>query len=239
MTTTILIVDDEPRYLRLMEANLITEGYRVLQATNGQEAVDVVVEKHPDLVFLDIMMPVLDGFGALERIREFSNVPVIMVTARGSENDRVRGLDLGADDYIVKPFSATEVLARARAVLRRAQVSGGDFQQSIFTHGNLRIDFARAEVYRGDKMIFLSATEYRLLLQFAHNLGSVLTSEQLLMDVWGPEYRDDKEILWVSISRLRQKLEDDPRKSSTHRNSVWPGIYDAAAINFSGCQRQI
>ena len=211
MTTTILIVDDEPRYLRLMEANLITEGYRVLQATNGQEAVDVVVEKHPDLVFLDIMMPVLDGFGALERIREFSNVPVIMVTARGSENDRVRGLDLGADDYIVKPFSATEVLARARAVLRRAQVSGGDFQQSIFTHGNLRIDFARAEVYRGDKMIFLSATEYRLLLQFAHNLGSVLTSEQLLMDVWGPEYRDDKEILWVSISRLRQKLEDDPK----------------------------
>jgi DNA-binding response OmpR family regulator len=206
-----LIVDDEPRYLRLMEANLITEGYRVLQATNGQEAVDVVVEKHPDLVFLDIMMPVLDGFGALERIREFSNIPVIMVTARGSENDRVRGLDLGADDYIVKPFSATEVLARARAVLRRAQVSGGDFQQSIFTHGNLRIDFARAEVYRGDKMIFLSATEYRLLLQFAHNLGSVLTSEQLLMDVWGPEYRDDKEILWVSISRLRQKLEDDPK----------------------------
>lgn len=211
MTTSILIVDDEPRYLRLMEANLITEGYRVMQATNGQEAVDVVVEKHPDLVFLDIMMPVLDGFGALERIREFSNVPVIMVTARGSENDRVRGLDLGADDYIVKPFSATEVLARARAVLRRAQVSGGDFQQSIFTHGNLRIDFARAEVYRGDKMIFLSATEYRLLLQFAHNLGSVLTSEQLLMDVWGPEYRDDKEILWVSISRLRQKLEDDPK----------------------------
>jgi two-component system KDP operon response regulator KdpE len=211
MTTSILIVDDEPRYLRLMEANLITEGYRVLQATNGQEAVDVVVEKHPDLVFLDIMMPVLDGFGALERIREFSNVPIIMVTARGSENDRVRGLDLGADDYIVKPFSATEVLARARAVLRRAQVSGGDFQQSIFTHGNLRIDFARAEVYRGDKMIFLSATEYRLLLQFAHNLGSVLTSEQLLMDVWGPEYRDDKEILWVSISRLRQKLEDDPK----------------------------
>jgi len=211
MTTSILIVDDEPRYLRLMEANLITEGYRVLQATNGQEAVDVVVEKHPDLVFLDIMMPVLDGFGALERIREFSNVPIIMVTARGSENDRVRGLDLGADDYIVKPFSATEVLARARAVLRRAQVSGGDFQQSIFTHGNLRIDFARAEVYRGDKMIFLSATEYRLLLQFAHNLGSVLTSEQLLMDVWGPEYRDDKEILWVSISRLRQKLEDEPK----------------------------
>jgi len=211
MSTSILIVDDEPRYLRLMEANLVTEGYKVLKATNGQEAVDAVVDKNPDLVFLDIMMPVLDGFSALERIREFSQVPIIVVTARGSESDRVRGLDLGADDYIVKPFSATELLARARAVLRRAQTSTGAYQQSIFTHRNLRIDFARAEVFKGDKMIFLSATEYRLLLQFAHNIGSVLTSEQLLVDVWGPEYREDKEILWVSISRLRQKLEDDPK----------------------------
>jgi len=211
MSTCILIVDDEPRYLRLMEANLVTEGFNVVKATNGQEAVNMVVEKRPDLVLLDIMMPVLDGFGACERIREFSNVPIIVVTARGSENDRVRGLDLGADDYIVKPFSATELLARVRAVLRRAQTSGGAFQQAIFNHGNLRIDFARAEVFKGDKVVFLSATEYRLLLQFAHNIGSVLTSEQLLMDVWGPEYRDDKEILWVSISRLRQKLESDPK----------------------------
>lgn len=211
MSPCILIVDDEPRYLRLMQANLVTEGYQVIEATNGQQAVDMVAEKHPDLVFLDVMMPVLDGFTALERIREFSNVPIIIVTARGNEQDRVRGLDLGADDYIVKPFSATEVLARARAVLRRAQSSGSLFQQSIFTHGNLRIDFARAEVFKGDKMIFLSATEYRLLLQFAHNIGSVLTSEQLLTDVWGPEYRDDKEILWVNISRLRQKLETDPK----------------------------
>jgi DNA-binding response OmpR family regulator len=211
MSTSILIVDDEPRYLRLMEANLITDGYQVYKGSNGQEAVDIVAEHHPDLVLLDLMMPVLDGFGACERIREFSNVPIIVVTARGSENDRVRGLDLGADDYIVKPFSATELLARVRAVLRRAQTSGGTFQQSIFTHGNLRIDFARAEVFKGDKVIFLSATEYRLLLQFAHNIGAVLTSEQLLMDVWGAEYRDDKEILWVSISRLRQKLESDPK----------------------------
>src|SRR5512135_1703085 len=211
MSTCILIVDDEPRYLRLMEANLITEGYQVIKASNGQEAVDSVVEKHPDLVFLDIMMPVLDGFAACERIREFSNVPIIMVTARGSEGDRVRGLDLGADDYIVKPFSATELLARARAVLRRAQSSGSAFQQSVFTHGNLRIDFARAEVFKDDKIVYLSATEYRLLLQFAHNIGAVLTSEQLLTDVWGAEYRDDKEILWVSISRLRQKLEADAK----------------------------
>jgi DNA-binding response OmpR family regulator len=195
----------------LMEANLGSEGFQVLKATNGQEAVEVVAEQHPDLVLLDIMMPVLDGFGACERIREFSNVPIIVVTAKGEERDRVKGLDLGADDYIVKPFSATELLARVRSVLRRATNSGNVFQQTVFNHGNLRIDFARAEVFREDRMIFLSATEYRLLLQMARNLGRVLPSEQLLADVWGPEYRDDKEILWVSISRLRQKLEDDPR----------------------------
>ncbi|MCI0519797.1 MAG: response regulator transcription factor [Chloroflexi bacterium] len=215
MSARILIVDDEPRYLRLIEANLASDGYQVLKATNGQEAVDKVATFKPDLVLLDIMMPVLDGFQACERIREFSAVPIIIVTARGEENARVRGLDLGADDYIVKPFSATEVLARVRAVLRRAKVSGGDSQQAVFTHGSLKIDLARAEVFRHEKIVFLSATEYRLLLQFAHNLGQVLTSEQLLTDVWGGEYKDDKEILWVSISRLRQKLEDDP-KNPTH-----------------------
>jgi DNA-binding response OmpR family regulator len=211
MSARILVVDDEPRYVRLMEANLISEGYYVIKATNGQEAVELVADQHPDLVLLDIMMPILDGFEACERIREFSSVPIIVVTAKGEERDRVRGLDLGADDYIVKPFSATELLARVRSVLRRTQNSGSVFQQSVFTHGNLRIDFARAEVFKDEKMVFLSATEYRLLLQMARNLGRVLPSEQLLSDVWGPEYHDDKEILWVSISRLRQKLEDDPR----------------------------
>ena len=215
MTTQILVVDDEPRYVRLMEANLVSEGYTVLKANNGQEAVDIVDKHHPDLVLLDVMMPVLSGFEACERIREFSNVPVIMVTAKGDEQDRVKGLDVGADDYIVKPYAATELLARVRAVLRRAQFSGGTFQQSTFTHGNLKIDFARAEVFVDDSIVFLSATEYRLLLQFAQNLGRVLTSEELLENVWGFEYRDDKEILWVSISRLRQKLETNP-KSPEH-----------------------
>jgi DNA-binding response OmpR family regulator len=210
MTTRILIVDDEPRYLRLMEANLTTEDYEIIKATNGQEAVDKVASHQPDLVLLDIMMPVLDGFAACERIREFSMVPIIMVTARGEENARVRGLDLGADDYIIKPFSATELLARVRAVLRRVKTSGGT-QQAVFHHGRLKIDFARAEVFRNERIVYLSATEYRLLLQFAHNLGQVLSSEDLLKNVWGLEYREDKEILWVSISRLRQKLEDDSK----------------------------
>jgi DNA-binding response OmpR family regulator len=159
---------------------------------------------------MDVMMPKLDGFGATQRIREFSNVPIIILTAKGDEQDRVRGLDLGADDYLVKPFSATELLARVRAVLRRAQPSGDVVGQSrFFTHDNLKIDFARAEVWKGETPVSLSATEYRLLLQFAHHVGKIMSSEELLTSVWGPEYRTDKEILWVSIARLRQKLEDD------------------------------
>jgi DNA-binding response OmpR family regulator len=133
----------------------------------------------------------------------------VILTARGEEQDRVRGLDLGADDYLVKPFSATELLARVRAVLRRAQPPAETGQARFFTHDDLKIDFARAEVWRGEEAISLSATEYRLLLQFAHNIGKILTSEELLTSVWGAEYKTDKEILWVSIARLRQKLEED------------------------------
>jgi DNA-binding response OmpR family regulator len=131
------------------------------------------------------------------------------LTAKGEEQDRVRGLDMGADDYLVKPFSATELLARVRAVLRRSQVSKDVTQSRFFVHDNLRIDFARAEVWRANQLVFLSATEYRLLLQFTHNVGIVLSAEDLLSSVWGAEYRSDKEILWVSIARLRQKLEED------------------------------
>ncbi len=209
MSKRILIVDDEPRYLRLLEANLKTEGYSVVTAADGLQAIDVFSAQPVDLILLDIMMPRLDGFATCQRIREFSNVPIIMLTAKGEEQDRVKGLDLGADDYLVKPFSATELLARVRAVLRRVQLPTEPGQERFFSHENLKIDFARAEVWRDDQPVSLSATEYRLLLQFAHNIGKILTSEDLLTSVWGPEYKSDKEILWVSIARLRQKLEDD------------------------------
>ena len=210
MSKRILIVDDEPRYLRLLEANLRTDGYDVITAQDGLQAIEVFSSNPVDLIVLDIMMPKLDGFATCQRIREFSNVPIIVLTAKGEERDRVRGLDLGADDYLVKPFSATELLARVRAVFRRAQVSADVGQARYFIHGNLRIDFARAEVWRDEQTVSLSATEYRLLLQFSHNVGRILTAEDLLVSVWGPEYRTDKEILWVSIARLRQKLEDEP-----------------------------
>ncbi|MEI7846898.1 MAG: response regulator transcription factor [Chloroflexota bacterium] len=210
MSTKILIVDDEPRYLRLLEANLRSDGYEVTSAADGLQAVEMFSMEPVELILMDVMMPNLDGLAACQRIRQFSNVPIIILTAKGEEQDRVRGLDMGADDYLVKPFSATELLARVRAVLRRSQVSKDVNQSRFFTHENLKIDFARAEVWRGNQLVFLSATEYRLLLQFTHNVGIVMSAEDLLASVWGGEYRNDKEILWVSIARLRQKLEEDP-----------------------------
>ena len=209
MPTKILVVDDEPRYLRLLEANLLTEGYEVSTAVDGEDALETFSADPVDLILLDVMLPRIDGFAVCQRIRQFSTVPIIMLTAKGEEHDRVLGLDAGADDYLVKPFSVMELLARVRAVLRRAQIMD-EGQDRFFTHGNLRIDFARAEVWRNDQPVYLSATEYRLLLQFTHNIGKVMSAEDLLTNVWGPEYRDDKEILWVTIARLRQKVEDDP-----------------------------
>lgn len=211
-TKTILVVDDEPRYLRLVEINLVTDGYQVTTATDGQQAVEAVAMDQPDLVLLDIMMPVMDGFTACERIREFSSVPIIILTAKGEERDRVRGLDVGADDYIVKPFSAQELLARVRAVLRRAERESVDsFHKPIFQHHEMEIDLARAMVIVSGEEVALTATEYRLLQTLAAALGKVLSPEELLTSVWGPEYQDDREILWVCLSRLRQKIEPDPK----------------------------
>jgi DNA-binding response OmpR family regulator len=210
MPVKILVVDDEKLYIHLLQVNLQAEGYEVLYAMNGEDALELVSSQKPDLVILDVMMPRLDGFTTCERIRQFSNVPVIMLTAKGEEQDRVKGLNVGADDYVVKPFSATELIARVRAVLRRARPDDESIGERFFQHLELKIDFARAEVWKEEKPVFLSATEYRLLIQFAHHLGQILTSEELLTAIWGQSYRDDKEILWVSIARLRQKLEDNP-----------------------------
>lgn len=208
----ILVVDDEPLYQHLVTVNLEKEGYEVITANNGEDAIEMVSVRHPDLIIMDVMMPKLDGITACERIHQFSNVPIIMLTAKGEEQDRVRGLNVGADDYVVKPFSATELVARVRAVLRRAQTSENVTQNRYFIHGDLKIDFARAEVWRDNIPIYLSATEYRLLMQFAQNVGQILSAEDLLVAIWGSQYRKDKEILWVSIARLRQKLEEEPHE---------------------------
>ena len=210
MTIKILVVDDEPLYLRLLKVNLESEGYEIETANNGEEALERLVQATPNLIIMDIMMPKMDGITACERIRQFSNVPIILLTARTEEQDKVKGLNIGADDYVSKPFSATELVARVRAILRRTQDRPESRDVKIFVHGNLKIDIAKAEVWNEDHQIYLSATEYKLLLHFVHQYGIVLTAEELLIATWGPSYKDEKEILWVSIARLRQKLEDDP-----------------------------
>jgi DNA-binding response OmpR family regulator len=215
MSTRILVVDDEPLYVRLLKVNLEQEGYQIASARDGEEALESVSQNMPDLIILDVMMPKLDGITVTLRIRQFSDVPIILLTAMGEEQDRVRGLNIGADDYVVKPFSATELVARVRAVLRRSQETNNSTTSKIFTHGDLKIDIAKAEVWKGDHQIYLSATEYKLLIHFAHNLGKVLSAEELLETTWGAGYKDEKEILWVSIARLRQKLEDNPH-NPTH-----------------------
>jgi len=210
MSKNILVVDDEPLYIRLLKVNLEAEGYQIASARNGEEALESISQQMPDLIIMDVMMPKMDGITTCIRIRQFSNVPIILLTALGEEQDRVTGLNIGADDYVVKPFSATELVARVKAVLRRTQENSDGARTKIFTHGNLKIDIAKAEVWKGDHQVYLSATEYKLLIHFAHNLGKVLSAEELLAATWGPSYKEEKEILWVSIARLRQKLEDNP-----------------------------
>jgi DNA-binding response OmpR family regulator len=210
MAVRILLVDDEPLYLRLLKVNLESEGYEIISARNGEEALEMLAQEIPDLIIMDVMMPKLDGIAACNRIRQFSNVPIILLTALGDEQNKVNGLNIGADDYVVKPFSATELVARVRAVLRRTEGQKDSSESRIFVHSNLKIDIAKAEVWKNDHQVYLSATEYKLLIHFAHQLGKVLTAEELLSATWGSSYKEEKEILWVSIARLRQKLEDDP-----------------------------
>lgn len=207
---TILLVDDEPRIRDLVRMNLELEQYRVLEASNGIEALTQLRENLPDLVVLDVMMPEMDGFETLQAIREVSTVPVIMLTVRQSEQDRIHGLDLGADDYLAKPFSPRELLSRIRALLRRSLMPAPSRKTEIVVDSDLQIDFSRHEVtVRGEK-VTLRPTEYRLLYHLVSNAGRLLTHETLLSKVWGREYRDEAHYLRLYITYLRQKLERDP-----------------------------
>ncbi len=208
----ILIVDDEARMRRFMQMNLDLEGYRVIEAGNGLEAIDRVRENLPDLVLLDVMMPEMDGFEALRIIRETATVPVIMLTVRNDESDKVKGLELGADDYVTKPFSPRELASRIKAVLRRVDMDapGQSASSTIKVDDYLRIDFNRRVVQVGGKEIKLRPTEYRLLYHLVQNAGQVLTHEMILSKVWGYEYRDESQYVRLYITYLRQKIEPDP-----------------------------
>src|SRR6266567_4495177 len=186
--TTVLTADDDPQLLRLVARNLELEDYQVLVASDGQQALEQIVQQAPDLVLLDVMMPRMDGFTVCQRVREFSAVPIIIVTARGQEHDKVRGLDLGADDYLTKPFSIEELLARVRAVLRRAQFTASEQAHSMRTAtiGDLTIEYAQHLVRMGEREIELTPTEYRILAYLAQNAGRVVTQDLLLEHIKSP-----------------------------------------------------
>jgi DNA-binding response OmpR family regulator len=207
---TILIVDDEARIRDFVRMNLEMEHYGVLEASNGIEALEQLREHLPDLIVLDVTMPEMDGFETLRHIREVSTIPVIMLTVRQTDQDKIRGLDLGADDYLGKPFNPRELLSRIRALLRRSFMATPARKTEIVVDPDLKIDFSRREVIvRGQKVV-LRPTEYRLLYHLVSNAGRLLTHETLLSKVWGHEYRDEAHYLRLYITYLRQKIEKDP-----------------------------
>jgi DNA-binding response OmpR family regulator len=207
---TILAVDDEPHVLKLVSANLQSSGYKILTASDGEQAIEMVEHEMPDLVLLDLMLPKMDGYAVCRRVREFSSVPVIMLTARSSEVDLIHGFEVGADDYLTKPFSVSELLMRVQAVLRRSKWPEEIVVRQGFKAGPIEIDFAQHRVSVDSDTVKLTPTEYRLLAYMASNANRVILHRELLRAVWGPEYGNETEYLRVYIRYLRQKLEPDP-----------------------------
>jgi two-component system KDP operon response regulator KdpE len=207
---TILVVDDEKRMVRFIRLNLEQDGFQVIEAYNGTDALEQVRTQLPELILLDVMMPDIDGFEVLRKIREVSTVPVIMLTAKGEEEDRVRGLELGADDYITKPFSPKELVSRVKAVLRRTKTFREEQTDVVEVDDRLKIDFSRREVWVEGEKVDLRPTEYRLLYHLVKNAGWVNTHEQLLTKVWGFEYRDEPHYVRLYVNYLRKKIEEDP-----------------------------
>lgn len=204
----ILAVDDEPGILRVIKLELSAQGFRVLTASNGQEGLRMAEEHRPDLVLLDIVMPEMTGLEVMRELRERSNVPIIMLTAKRSETDKVMGLEMGADDYLPKPFSLDELSARVRAVLRRSTVTPNT--ESVVRVEDVEIDLGRRLVKRDGELVNLTRTEWMLLQCLAANAGKVMLNAELLSKVWGPEYVGDLQYLRVWVSRLRGKLEHEP-----------------------------
>ncbi len=205
-----MVVDDDPRLLRLVRVNLERVGFAVTTASSGAAALEQFDTEVPDAMVVDVTMPGMDGFTLTQRIREVSHVPIIILTAMGEQSQKVRGLELGADDYITKPFDPDEMVARVRAVLRRSQLQGADESSHLIQAGDLTIDFLKRKVEYAGEPVRLTPTEYKLLQQLAQQAGKVVPHTDLLSKVWGPEYRDETGYLWVYIRALRQKLEPDP-----------------------------
>jgi len=209
----ILVVDDEPRLVRLVREVLQAVGYRVVAAGDAKTALEMVAIERPDLILLDILLPHdMDGYEVCRRVREFSDVPVIMLTAKARESDKLKGFEVGADDYLIKPFSSKELIARVRAVLRRSEHPEEIRGRADFGCGELSVSFAQHRVFVGGQEMALTATEYALLRELALNANRVLLHEQLLTAVWGPEYVNDIDYLRAYVRYLRRKIEPDPSK---------------------------
>jgi two-component system KDP operon response regulator KdpE len=215
----VLAVDDESGILRLMKLELEEQGFHVVTCNSGEEALRIVEEQRPDIVLLDILMPEMNGLEVMRRLRESAPAPIILVTARDSDADKVKGLELGADDYVIKPFNPDELAARIRAVLRRLN---GAPKERVVRNGNLEIDLERRLVARAGEPVALTRTEWLLLQHLAQNAGKVMTNAELLSKVWGAEYRDDVQYLRVWVSRLRHKLEENPSEPAII--TTMPGI---------------
>jgi two-component system KDP operon response regulator KdpE len=209
-TRRLLIAEDESALLDFVSRNLRARGFQVLEAHNGLEALDLWEREHPDLLILDIMMPRLDGLEVCRRVREIDTVPIILLTALDSESDRVAALDMGADDYLTKPFGVEELLARVRAVLRRSGWAATPPAPGVRRFGSTEIDLAGHSVLRDGVTVHLTPTEFALLEQLVQHPNKMLTHRMLLQSVWGSEYRDESEYLRVYMGRLRRKLEQDP-----------------------------
>jgi two-component system, OmpR family, KDP operon response regulator KdpE len=207
----ILIVDDDPAILRLLSTNLKARGYEIFTATDGAESLEAVQKDFIDLIILDLMMPKVDGVEVCRRVREWSDVPIIILSARGDENDKVKCLELGADDYLTKPFGIAELMARIKTAFRHRGDPTVSPAQSSFACDGLEINYARRRVTVDGKEITLTPTEFALLQHLAVNSDKVLTHSMLLQSVWGNEYSSEKEYLRVFVGRLRRKLEPDPK----------------------------
>ncbi|MFN0069940.1 MAG: response regulator transcription factor [Chloroflexota bacterium] len=206
---SVLVVDDDPRLLRFVQRNLELNGYRTVTAMDGLAALSTCETQDLDLLLVDLGIPGIDGFEVTRRVREFSIVPIIIITARDNEQDKVRGLDAGADDYLTKPFGEQELMARVRAVLRRAKLYAVDHGQPAFQSGDLTVDFAQQIALINDKPANLTPTEFRIISHLAKSAGRVVTQTDLLTKVWGAEYQDEAHLLRVNIARLRGKIEPD------------------------------
>ena len=209
---SVVLIEDEPQIRRFLRAALTGHGYRLFEAGSGEDGLIEAATRQPDLVILDLGLPDLDGLGVLARLREWTSVPVIVLSARGQERDKIAALDGGADDYVSKPFSVGELLARMRAALRRRDQLGEGAAATTFVVGDLSVDLARRHVLVGDKEIHLTPIEYKLLTTLIRHAGKVLTHRQLLKEVWGPAHTEDSQNLRFYVAQLRRKLEAVPAR---------------------------